>query len=294
MTMSTTVPIAITTEQLAEAAERHDAPPEDVAIEPKPTGEPKGGRYRHIEASRWAVHHLLRYHYLSYWPINVDRVFATIDITTGTIVAACVFAYPVLRCELREQVFGKLSPETLNRDFRQLVRWMVHPDHRNAKVGHNLLKWSLSKMTQPVVEAINRSWVPTEGFKEVGMIERGDGKRHYYYRLKNVRSRVDEVSNPPAQEPPPTVVNDATHPRVWTLRLQHPDASLIAYTQHYAGARIVAHRVTKETYTAEILSDETPDTLAKYEKLIEVKGDKRDAVLRGLRLCQVPEPAANN
>ena len=147
----------------------------------------KKNKLRHARASRWVVHHLMQYHYLPYWPNNVSDVFCTVDIERNMVVAACVFAYPALRSGLRETVFGHLSADTLNRDFRTLVRWMVHPEYRNGSVGTDLLKWSFTHMEQPVIEATNRSWVPIAAFQRVGMVERSDGNRHYYYRLKDVQ-----------------------------------------------------------------------------------------------------------
>lgn len=189
----------------------------------------KKNPYRHVCATRWMVHHLLRYHYLPYWPPNVDKVFATVDIRTGKVVAACVYAYPVLRCNLRESVFGKLTPETLNRDFRQLVRLMVDPDHRFAGVARQLLRWSFTKIEQPVVEAINRSWVPTQIFIDEKMIERVDKDRHYYYRLKSARSRVDEIANPPAGIPVPAALKDSGFPRLWIRHETIPGQEQVVY-----------------------------------------------------------------
>jgi hypothetical protein len=187
------------TPEPARAEPATTATPGDLA---QPGGKPDGREFRHVEAAPQLVRHLLKYHYLPYWPSNVDRVFATIDCRTGQIVAACVYAFPVLRCLLRESVFGRLTPEVLNRDFRQLVRWMVMPSFRTLGVGTALLRWSLSRVPQPVVEAINRSWVPDQPFRDVGMIARTDGKRHYYFRLKTVRCRDDEVALPPEGSAP--------------------------------------------------------------------------------------------
>jgi hypothetical protein len=197
--------------------------------------------YRNVETSRWAVHHLLKYHYLPYWPRNVDRVFATVDIRTGQVIAACVFAFPCLRSHLREQVFGEVSPETLNRDFRQLVRWMVHPDHRKSGIGTELLRWSMRNIPQPIVEAMNRSWVPVKVFQELGMIERSDEDRHYYYRLKECRKRVDETKDVPAQVEPRQGEVLHTYPRLWVQKVRLAGTAEFVIQQPYEGAVLRTH-----------------------------------------------------
>lgn len=236
--------------------------------------------YRHVVASRWLVHSLLQYHYLPYWPRNVDQVFATVDIRTGKVIAACVFAFPVLRCHLREQVFGELSPETLNRDFRQLVRWMVHPDHRAESVGSELLRWALTKVPAPVVEAINRSWVPVKVFKELGMIERSDGDRHYYYRLKECRKREDEIANPPAQAQP--VKGEVMHeyPRMWWPKLHLEGQPRFVFVQPYEGSPIRTHAWHGQSYTVLYDPQVSLEKLAKSDAMEEVHDpEKRSGLL---------------
>ena len=243
--------------------------------------------YRQVVASRWLVHALLQYHYLPYWPRNVDQVFATVDIRTGRVIAACVFAFPVLRCHLRERVFGELPPETLNRDFRQLVRWMVHPEHRAGSVGTELLRWALTKMQQPVVEAINRSWVPVKVFKELGMIERsgglgggGGGGRHYYYRLKECRKRDDEVANPPAQAE--GVKGEVLHgyPRIWRPKVHLEGSVQFVFVQPYEGSPIRTHAWQEQVYTVFYDPQISPEKLAKSEAVEELHDpEKRIGIL---------------
>jgi hypothetical protein len=242
--------------------------------------EADGRPYRHVVASRWLVHALLQYHYLPYWPRNVDQVFATVDIRTGRVVAACVFAYPVLRCFLREQVFGQLSPDTLNRDFRQLVRWMVHPDHRAEKVGTELLRWALTKMEQPVVEAINRSWVPVKAFQELGMIERSDGERHYYYRLKECRKREDEIAHPPTQTQAAQGEVLHAYPRVWRPKLHLEGSAQFVFVQPYEGSPLRTHAWHGQSYTVLYDPQITLEKLEKSDAMQEVHDpDKRTGLL---------------
>jgi hypothetical protein len=202
--------------------------------------------YRFVRASQWLVQGLLKYHYLPYWPVNTSDVFAAVHVPTCQVVAATVFAYPVLRCGLRESVFGKLPPEAINQHFRQLVRWVVHPDHRTQGVGHKLLKWSFTRMDVPVVEAINRKWVPSEVFDDCGMIHREDNARHYYYRLKECRKRVDETLAVPVQPEPLEEGMCHKYPRVWepdALRKAAMQGNRIYHVQAYAGALISTHYV---------------------------------------------------
>ena len=233
--------------------------------------------YRHVVASRWLVHALLQYHYLPYWPRNVDQVFATVDIRTGRVIAACVFAYPVLRCHLRERVFGELPPETLNRDFRQLVRWMVHPEHRAGQVGTDLLRWALTKMQVPVVEAINRSWVPVKVFKELGMIERSDGERHYYYRLKECRKREDEIAHPPAQGEPQQSPVVHRYPRIWCPNTQIEGQPRMVFAQPYEGSPIRTHFWHRDMYTVLYDLDVTPAKVQNAATFHEVTDDTQHA-----------------
>jgi hypothetical protein len=247
---------------------------------------------RHVRASRWIVHPLLQYHYLPYWPRNVSQVFATVDIKRNMVVAACVYAYPVLRSHLREGVFGRLTPITLNRDFRQLVRWMVHPDYRNSSVGSDLLQWSFSQVEQPVVEAINRSWVPIDAFLRLGMIERSDGDKHYYYRLKECRKRVDEIKDAPVQAESPEGAILHTYPRIWTPRVQLVDAAFIALIQPYAGALIRTHHWDATSYTAFYDGTTTLQSVEDSAGLVEITdATKREAILR--RMSQ-GLPGTNN
>ena len=230
--------------------------------------------YRHVEASHWLVHALLQYHYLPYWPRNVDRVFATVDITTGKVVAACVFAYPVLRCGLREQVFGLLAPEALNTHFRQLVRWMVHPDHRGDGVGTALLKWACTKMQHPVLEAINRKWVPVEAFKECGFVERSDQDRHYYYRLKECRKRVDEIIDPPHQAEARQGAVLHAYPRVWCAKLQLHGQSRIVFVQPYEGSPLRTHIWKDNVYFVQFDVRNTPETVEESGNYVEVTDEQ--------------------
>ena len=249
--------------------------------------------FRHVVASRWLVHHLLQYHYLPYWPRNVDQVFATVDIRTGKVVAACVFAYPVLRSHLREQVFGVLPPDTLNRDFRQLVRWMVHPDHRKEGVGTDLLRWAMTKMESPVIEAINRSWVPVKAFEELGMIERSDGERHYYYRLKECRKRVDEFKHPPVQSELTGGKALHAYPRLWVMKDRQRGQAEIIFCQPYHGAPLRSHTWHQKGY---LVSDEdayTPETLENSACLEELRDETLRKAMLNRMAAGLPDASVN-
>lgn len=231
-------------------------PTETTAVDKEANKKP----LRHVSGSRWLVHHLFRYHYLPYWPRNVDRVFATVDIRTGKAIAACVFAFPVLRCNLREQVFGKLTPEQLNTSFRQLVRLMVDPEYRSGGVAVDLLTYALTQMKAPVVEAINRVWVPEAPFHKCGFIERSDKTRHYYYRLKDCRQRVDEFANPPRQEPPKQGALITSYPRIWHIQGNGKEYSQTYFQQQYEGGLMIRHQVG-EDYVTRTRSAESATTL---------------------------------
>jgi hypothetical protein len=242
----------------------------------------KGNPYRFLRASQWLVHGLLKYHYLPYWPVNVSDTFAAVHVPTCQVVAAVVFAYPVLRCGSREQVFGKLPPETINAHFRQLVRWMVHPEHRGSGTGKRLLKWSIAQLDVPVIEAINRKWVPTELFDDCGMIHRADDKRHYYYRLKECRKRVDETLAVPPQPEPLEEAMCHKYPRVWELddirRSAMPGARMY-HVQAYAGALISTHYVKGDSYTAFYHEGVTLAVLEGGKGWVEITDDAERAKL---------------
>jgi hypothetical protein len=249
--------------------------------------------FRHVVASRWLVHSLLQYHYLPYWPRNVDQVFATVDIRSGKIVAACVFAYPVLRSHLREQVFGILPPEMLNRDFRQLVRWMVHPEYRQEKLGTDLLRWSISKMEQPVIEAINRSWVPVKAFEELGMVERSDGERHYYYRLKECRKRVDEIRHPPSQSEYTEGKPLHVYPRLWVLKDHQRGQAELVFCQPYQGAPLRSHAWHRMAYLVSDESAYTAETMEKSACLEELRDETLRKAMLNRMTAGLPDASVN-